>query len=73
MHALIAGPSGMLAGADDPASGMIGEILLSVPAVSIAGGTDQIQRTILAERILGLAKEATVDRDETFRQVHKNG
>ena len=31
---------------------------LSVPAVSIAGGTDQIQRTILAERILGLAKEA---------------
>jgi len=83
VHALIAGPSGMLAGADDPAGeggraegggvGMLSEILLSVPAVSIAGGTDQIQRTILAERILGLAREAALDRDEPFRQVHKNG
>jgi alkylation response protein AidB-like acyl-CoA dehydrogenase len=72
VHALIAGPSGMLAGADDPAGGTIAEILLSVPAVSIAGGTDQIQRTILAERILGLAKEATVDRDVSFRHFHKN-
>jgi alkylation response protein AidB-like acyl-CoA dehydrogenase len=73
VHALIAGPSGMLAGADDPTGGTIGEIQLSVPAVSIAGGTDQIQRTILAERILGLAREAALDRDEPFRQVHKNG
>jgi alkylation response protein AidB-like acyl-CoA dehydrogenase len=73
VHALIAGPSGMLAGADDPAGGTISEILLSVPAVSIAGGTDQIQRTILAERILGLARETAVDRDVSFRQVHKNG
>jgi alkylation response protein AidB-like acyl-CoA dehydrogenase len=78
VHALIAGPSGMLAGADDPTgeggrAGTCSEIQLSVPAVSIAGGTDQIQRTILAERILGLAREAALDRDEPFRQVHKNG
>jgi alkylation response protein AidB-like acyl-CoA dehydrogenase len=73
VHALIAGPAGMLAGADDPTGGTVSEVLLSVPAVSIAGGTDQIQRTILAERILGLAREAALDRDEPFRQVHKNG
>ena len=45
------------------------EIFLSVPAISIAGGTDQIQRTILAERILGLAKEPTVDSGVAFRKV----
>jgi alkylation response protein AidB-like acyl-CoA dehydrogenase len=78
VHALIAGPSGMLAGPDDPTgegggAGILSEVLLSVPAVSIAGGTDQIQRTILAERILGLAREAALDRDKPFRQVHKNG
>jgi alkylation response protein AidB-like acyl-CoA dehydrogenase len=73
VHALIAGPSGMLAGDDDPMAGTISEILLSVPAVSIAGGTDQVQRTILAERILGLAREPAVDRDVPFRIIPTSG
>ena len=68
-----AGPAGMLAGADDPAAGVCSEIFLSVPAVSIAGGTDQIQRTILAERILGLAKEPTVDPGVPLLKAVHNG
>jgi hypothetical protein len=44
-----------------------------VPAVSIAGGTDQIQRTIVAERLLGLPKEPADDRGRAFRKIPKNG
>ena len=36
------------------AGGTVAEILLSVPAVSIAGGTDEIQRNIIAKMVLGL-------------------
>ncbi|MGD0241174.1 MAG: acyl-CoA dehydrogenase family protein [Streptosporangiaceae bacterium] len=57
VHALIAGPHAMLTGPDSPLGGVVAEILVSVPAISIAGGTDEIQRTIIAERILGLPRE----------------
>ena len=36
---------------------------------SIGGGTDQIQRNIIAERIIGLPKSVEVDRDIPFKDV----
>ena len=52
VHTMIDGANAMLTGSDGTLDGVIAEILVSVPATSIAGGTDEIQRNIISERIL---------------------
>lgn len=71
-HTQIAGPDAMLTGDDGRMDGLIAEILVSTPAISIAGGTDEIQRNIISERILGMPKEPRYDVDRPFREVPRN-
>lgn len=72
VHTLISGADAMLTGADSPMGGIIAEVLISTPAISIAGGTDEIQKNIISERVLKMPKETRFDTDRPYREVPKN-
>jgi alkylation response protein AidB-like acyl-CoA dehydrogenase len=65
----ILGAHGMLTGEDAPLGGEVQNVALSAHAISIAGGTNEVQRNIIGERVLGLPKEPQVDRDVPFREL----
>ncbi len=65
----IAGPHGLLWGDDAVEGGAVSKAMVFSAASSIYGGTDEIQRNIIAERTLGLPREPSPDRDRPFGQV----
>jgi alkylation response protein AidB-like acyl-CoA dehydrogenase len=67
----ILGANGMIMGPDTPGGGVAQELALFAPAVSIYGGSDEVQKNIIGERVLGLPKEPDADRVKTmpFREL----
>ncbi len=65
----IIGANGMVMGTETPGGGSIQELTLFSPGPSIYGGTDQVQRNIIGERVLGLPKEPGPARDTPFKEL----
>jgi len=52
-----------------PQEGLWQEMYLGTPGLRIAGGTDEILKNIIAERVLRLPPEVRVDKDKPFRDI----
>ncbi|TPE64579.1 acyl-CoA dehydrogenase [Sandaracinobacter neustonicus] len=69
LRTLLLGADSLLEGPDHPRAEDANFLSLNAYFTSIGGGTDQIQRNIIGERVLGLPKEPEIDRTMPFREV----
>jgi alkylation response protein AidB-like acyl-CoA dehydrogenase len=68
----VSGADGVIWDGDEQVTGNAGEMWLNSRGISIAGGSNEMQRNIVSERLLGLPREPAFDRDLPFNEVIRN-
>jgi alkylation response protein AidB-like acyl-CoA dehydrogenase len=69
---IVAGPSGVVWEPSERAAQELADKYLIRQADSISGGTSEIQRNIISERVLGLPRERAADRGVPYRDVRQS-
>jgi acyl-CoA dehydrogenase len=67
------GHSGVIQDESSPMNARFQQMLLRSPATRIEGGSDEILRNIIGERVLGLPGDIRVDKDVAFRDIPTSG
>ena len=74
MYALdLQGPMGAVSRDDASPAGKLYQMLFHSIGMRIAGGTDEVMRNIIAERVLGLPGDIRVDKDVPFNKIPTKG
>jgi alkylation response protein AidB-like acyl-CoA dehydrogenase len=63
------GAAGVLSGDDSPAGPVWQNTYMAMPGLRLAGGTDEILRNIIAERVLGMPGEPRMDKGKPFKDI----
>ena len=70
----VAWPAGRGPRDDGPAAGAgLGDHSLWRQGMSLGGGSNEIQRNIISERLLGMPREHAADREVPYREVKRGG